>query len=114
MKTRETTYQSARVFETTLFHVTTNTDTNEGRGAERTLGWFVDKRVAADAAKGNYVMGTDCPVHEKKVTVVQLDDGRLFLLGDNILVKYEDPRKVRARALAKLSAEEREVLGIKG
>lgn len=104
----------AHVFDMTLYRVSTNSELNEGRGREYTLGWFVDNAVAMKAAKGNYVMGTDCPIERKVVTIVRTDDGKVYILGDRVEFQYEDPREVRARALAKLSPEERQVLGIKG
>lgn len=104
----------AQIFDMTLFRVTTNTDLTEGRGGERTLGWFIDNAIATRAAKGNYVMGTDCPIERKTCTVVRTEDGKLYLLGNPIEIEYEDPREVRARALSKLSPEERKVLGIRG
>lgn len=105
--------QQAHVFEMTLFHVTTNTDLNEGRGSEKTVGWFVDEDIARRASRRNYVQGTDCPVVRKSCTVVRTEDGKLHLLGEPIEVEYEDPREVRARALQKLSSKERKALGIK-
>ena len=104
----------AHVFQMTLYRVRTNHDLTEGRGGEYTLGWFIDNAVAIKAAKGNYVMGSDCPVETRRELVVRTEDGKVFLLGERVEVKYEDPREVRARALSKLSPEEREVLGIKG
>lgn len=106
--------KQAHVFEMSLYKVTTNTDLTEGRGGERLLGWFIDSAIATRAAKGNYVMGTDCPVERYTCEVVRTEDGKLYLLGKPIELEYEDPREVRARALSKLTPEERKVLGIKG
>lgn len=102
----------ALVFEMTLHHVWANSDTVEGRGREYTMGWFIDEAVAQKAGKGNYVMGTDCPIQTMKRLVVQVDSDEVFLVGENVEISFEDPREVRARALAKLTTAERKVLGI--
>lgn len=103
----------AHVFEMTLYRVSANSDSSEGRGYEYTLGWFVDDDIAMKAAKGNYVMGTDCPIERKVVTIVRTEDGKMHLLGERVEFQYEDPREVKANALAKLT-EKRKALGTKG
>ena len=98
--------QRGSVEQMTLYRVRTNTDLTEGRGAERTLGWFIDNAIALKAAKGNYVMGSDCPVESRRELVVRMESGEIFLLGERVEITYEDPREIKARALAKLTPEE--------
>lgn len=102
-----------RIFDVTLYKVTANTDTTEGRGSTYVIGWFVDAGVAKKAAKGKGVMGTDSPVDPVACSVIRTDDGSVFLVGDEVQITYEDPKEVRERALAKLTPEERNALGIK-
>ncbi len=97
--------------KTIVFRVVGNYDTTEGRGGQYTRGWYLCREIAQAAAKGNYVMGTDCPIEELERVVVQMDEGS-FLLGEKIDTSYEDPRVVRARALAKLTDAERAALGL--
>lgn len=59
-------------------------------------------------------MCTDCSIECKVVTIVRAEDGKVYLLGERVEFQYEDSREVRARALAKLTPEEREILGVKG
>lgn len=104
--------RDAKLVDLTLYRVEFNSDGNEGRG-RTSYEWYVDVNTANERAKGNFVMGTDCPVKSIEETVLVTGD-KIYRIGDPIALHYEDPRKVRARALAKLSPEEREVLGIKG
>lgn len=102
----------AKIERVTLHHVTSNTELCEGRGATVTVGWFLDRGVAERAAKGRYVMGTDCPIETTTKTVARMDSGALHLLGEKIEVSYEDPEQVKRRALAKLTPEEMRALGL--
>lgn len=82
----------------------------EGRGKEKSLGYFKDDGIAK-AFAGNQI---DSAWH-KTVRVLLLTDGKVgFLLGDS--VKLLDDEKasleIKQSALAKLSPEERKVLGI--
>lgn len=104
--------EMAKIERVTLHHVTGNTDGNEGCGRTFTVGWFVDLEVAKRAAKGRYVMGTDCPIETTVKVVAKMDDGAVYLLGERIEVSYEAPEDVRKRALSKLSPEEMRALGL--
>lgn len=101
----------ATVTKMTLFEVTTNTDSTEGRGHEIHYGWYLTRAEAKRAGRGRYVMGTDCPIRQQTIEVVTIGD-RMFVLGDEIDLKSEPPEEVKARALAKLTEEEREALGL--
>jgi hypothetical protein len=97
----------------TLHRVSYNSDTSEGRG-QTSYTFFASKDVALRAAKGNYVMGTDCPVvMTSPMVFIEDETGATYLLGEKVEIQFEDPRVVRERALAKLTLEERAVLGLK-
>jgi len=105
--------RTGRIQNKTLYKVESNTDTTEGRGRQYTIGWFVDASVAESAARGQYVMGTDCPVKQEIITVFIEDESRrIFILGKEVEISYEDPKVVRDRALKKLSAAEKAALGL--
>lgn len=98
-----------------VYRVVTNSDLNEGRGRDVTVGWFYNRDDAVTASVGVGVFGSDAKIeeHEKAVVWIDGDKDRMFLLGEKVIFVYEDPRVVRERALAKLTAKEREVLGLK-
>lgn len=96
-----------------IYEATTNTDTIEGRGVEMVIGRFTNPGQAAKAAKGMGPMGTDGGVQAREVYVMF----EAWLEGDG--KKYADRHealssedRVRNGALAKLTAEERRVLGL--
>ena len=107
---------TARTDTRTVFQVIANTDTTEGRGSNYTVGWFLTEGVAKSAARGKGPMGTDARVEREQKDVVIVEAGgvrKIFLLGPPVDASYEDPAEVRRRALAKLTPEEREALGVK-
>ena len=112
---------SAVVEEMTVYKVTGDADC-EGRSTYL-VGYFIDSHVADVASKNKGAMGTQGRVEPKRCSVVTVlgPEGHRgvskpehYILGEHIIIQYEDPAEVRARALAKLSPEERKVLGIKG
>jgi hypothetical protein len=103
--------RDAKVVNVQLYRVTFNSDSMEGRGFT-SYEWYVDPTIANSRAKGNYGMGTDCPVDVIYAAIIVVGD-EMYRLGEQIKLHYEDPREVRERALAKLTPEERKVLGIK-
>lgn len=97
----------------TVYKVMSNTDLEEGRGKPYVLAMYLDYEEAAKHAKGNYVMGSDCPIRNETLDVVQNgDDPTFYVLGPKIETKYHNPRLLRAQALAKLTEEEKKVLGL--
>ncbi len=102
---------TATVKHLTVYHVTTNTDLTEGRGGTVTIGYFLDEGIAKRAAKGEGVMGGDARIEQQQVTTVRILD-RVFLVGKEIHLSYDPPREVRARAIAKLTPEERRALRV--
>lgn len=102
--------EHARIAVMTLYKVEFNSDSTEGRG-RAFYEWYINHETATRVAKGQYVMGTDCPIHRVAETVVISGD-KVWLLGAPIGITWEDPRETRARALAKLTPEERKILGV--
>lgn len=103
----------ARIIKGTFYEVMNNTDDIEGRGREFVAGVYSTRKEAERAAKGQYVMGSNCPVYERKGDLVKVSDDEYYLLGAPVLTVFEDPAEIRRAALAKLSAKEKEVLGLK-
>jgi len=63
-----------------VYHVTANTDTNEGRGHTYTVGYFLHKDDATRAAHGRGPFDTEAPVEIKTMPVLTHDDGRREVL----------------------------------
>ncbi len=89
-----------------VYAVTTNTDLTEGRGSSVHLAYFVRRSDAERYAVGKGVMGT--PATVTAATLPPLP--RVYETWE----EYEEVNResVRARALAKLSKEERDALGL--
>lgn len=87
-----------------VFEACTNTDLDEGRGREVPIAHFIHESDARRAAKGRGVMGTDADVRMVDVDIRVYESFREFEL--------EFERDVRAKALAKLTPEERRALGL--
>lgn len=100
----------------TLFEVVGEADQTEGRGGSRVVGYTGSRHVAVEMSRGQGVMGCDGRVETRDGFILETSDGRnLFvLLRDlhEVKVLHEDPKVVRERALAKLTPEEREALGV--
>lgn len=75
------------------------------------LGYFLNKSAAIKAAKGKGGWGTDGKVKELTGSVVVMSD-QMFILGDLISQDGDSTEDIKSRALAKLSDEEREALGL--
>ena len=105
--------RSGQLEKRTYYRVISNSDLNEGRGVHITVGIYTTHNEAYKAAKGAGVMGSNAEV-SSETSLVFRDDltGELFLLGDQILTEHVDINKIRERALAKLTAEEKEALGL--
>jgi len=99
-----------------VFVVYNNTDGTEGRGTEYVFGVYYTLSEAVKAAKGKYVMGNDCPVKNEKVLVATATDNSRYMISiiAKVCDKFVDPRELKKRALAKLTSEEKEILGLKG
>jgi len=87
-----------------VFEVSTNSDSVEGRGHKVHLAYFVNHADAKLAAKGKGVMGTEATVEPCNLVIN---------IYENIDEFNANTREnIRKRALAKLDAEERMVLGL--
>ncbi len=99
-----------------VYEVSANTDLTEGRGPTRAIGWFFKREDAVTYANGRGVMGTPAHVEDGKtckVVCMYGDYGNEFhLLGRKIIESYDPDKEIRINALAKLSAEEKRVLGL--
>lgn len=79
----------------TLWAVYTNTDLTEGRGRQFVKAFCKMRATALRLAKNGYVQGTDCPVEQVQVLVL---DGKRVLPASLILVQdpnREDERRER-------------------
>lgn len=94
------------------------TETNEGRGPRRHIGWFKNADLAHAAVKGQGVMGADGYVRTFKFDVVVYVDPltnkqvAYRLSEEKFHIEFIDDDEVKARALAKLTLEERRALGL--
>jgi len=111
--------RNIRIENVTLYEVVTNSDTCEGRGYAVSLGWFTSKADAKAMAKGQGVWGTDADIKEKSkwvilYTIYNLGNERevAHLVGESVVIEYIDPKIRRKRALEKLTAEDKEALGL--
>lgn len=87
-----------------VYKATINSDSTEGRGYEVLVGYFTNEEDARKAVKGQDTMGSD---------------GRVTLMDLCVEVyetykEYQDGKKrdLKARALAKLTPQERVLLGL--
>jgi len=74
----------------------------EGRGPDQEIGAFFDKGVADDYAKGNGNYGNDARVTQKVIVICDTAEE----LTERKIVQ------IRLKALAKLTTEEKEALGL--
>lgn len=90
---------------------------NEGRGGTRLIGCYEYKDNAEAAGRGMGVMGYDNKPRERDVEIVTYIDPTTLkqvtrVLSDNIVLA-DKAMEIRARAMAKLTAEECDALGLK-
>lgn len=100
-----------------VYVVFTNTDTCEGNGRRIVHAVAINRDVAEKLGKGNYVMGTDCPIEVRQGLVFQDSNSKLWVaLVSDIAEFYTSYKsiddKTREAALKKLTPEERRVLGV--
>ena len=105
----------AAVSSETLWEVRTSSELS---GATFTVGWYLNYGDAVDSAKGSGAWGSDGSVKQHpNIDVVRLfdDAGKqtgIFLLGLPVIEQLKDPKLIKAKALAKLTDEEKEALGL--
>jgi len=102
-------FHGGEVTTKNLFVVKTNSDTCEGRGSTVILGYFTDRGKAKSVARGRGVFGSDADVVLEAHRTVFTERG-IFLLGEQI--NCDVVEDVRERALAKLTKEEKDALGL--
>lgn len=107
------TNKAVRIKNLDIYKVMGNSDLTEGRGPSYIAGIYLNPNDAKVAAKGNYVMGSNCPIEKENVKVVEDEYGAIFLLGERVIQSYTDPRIIKERAMKKLTEEEIEALGLK-
>lgn len=107
----------ATIRKTRIYEAYEDLEKNEGRGGIRIIGHFENKALAEEAGRGMGVMGYDNKPRERDVEIVSYIDPVTHkevtrLLGAEIVLA-DKVMEIRARAIAKLTAEEREALGLK-
>jgi hypothetical protein len=109
----------ATIRTASVHRVIGNTDTTEGRGRSFTLGWFLDHGPATRFAQGRGVMGAPAEIESRTEQIVQVVDGagrpiegECYILGESIWTPEKAANKAVQEALAKLTVEDRRVLGL--
>lgn len=105
---------NASVFLISCWRVYTNSDRTEGRGSPVTLAYFKHRRDADAFAVGKGAYNTPAQVERLQVTVVFLDKNAFVVESPAPYFSgpTEDESSIRERALAKLTEQERVVLGL--
>jgi hypothetical protein len=67
--------------------VSTNTDCNEGRGYDYTFAVCEAKATAIRRGKGTYIQGSNCPIHEVEVYLI---NNRWYIPMDPVSPTKED------------------------
>lgn len=96
-----------------VFKVVEDLDKNEGRGGTSVVGYYHDKADADEAAKDKGVFGS--PGRIDVMQMLSIDGGRtgyVFNVGQAIKAVLPGHKALRAAGLAKLTADEREALGL--
>lgn len=99
-----------------VYTVQVNTDTTEGRGPMRALAYFSDRDEAVKVVRDKRfaqwcVMGVHDPDSEARYAI-RSESNVLYATADEFWAEHDRDQK-KARALAKLTLEERELLGLK-
>jgi hypothetical protein len=108
----------ARIVPVVAYEAQGDTNMDDGRGPMRHIGWFLNEDLAREAAKGQGAMGTPGYVRNLTCDAVIYTDPKtnkevIRRIGEVLAIEFDDTDEVRARALAKLSPKERQVLGLK-
>lgn len=108
----------AKISHVRVYDAYEELEKNEGRRGQRKIGSFLHKSDASAAAKGQGVWGHDGPIREHDYDIISFVDPQTNkevtrILGDVLVLQFENPVEVRKRALAKLSDEEKLALGLK-
>lgn len=102
-----------KIEKRTVYQVESNTDKIEGCGSTYIVDTFINKSMAQLLVDADYYCNKMKKVTKEVVCIykgIKLE--RMCLVGNPVNLITEDPKIVKARALAKLTEEERKVLGI--
>jgi hypothetical protein len=106
----------ASVKQYNVFEVSGDLDTEEGRRGTYVVGYYASEHLASLAARGKGVMGCSGTITHKTILTVTFKalNGEIVTceVGNRIAISYESPADTRKQALAKLSPEEKKVLGL--
>jgi hypothetical protein len=94
-----------------LFEGRGDVDQTEGRGGTRCVGWYLSRKDAENAVKNEGVMGTPGYVKSHQALAVRMDNGD-FQYYKIEKLEVETVETARQRALAKLTPEEKKLLGL--
>ena len=94
----------------TIWQVTGDKDQTEGRGGTYVVGYTKTEKEAQELARGKGVMGSDGEVHLKQA--IKFDHGAIYEIGERCDEQWAKMER-KAAALAKLTPEDREALGLK-
>lgn len=104
----------ASISHISAYEVRGETDTNEGRGGTYLVGYFSNSTLAAEAAESKGVWGSPGSVSPVSLVEVLFIDGtRVYYPNKPINLVNITTDELKARALAKLSDEDKKVLGVK-
>lgn len=96
-----------------LFEVLEHVDKEFGMEGVNPIGYFRSRFVAQEHAKTTGVGGRPGPI--RTVTVLSLDGGETGYVvdpGANVVIHQETDDEIRKMVMAKLSDQERKVLGV--
>lgn len=99
----------------TTYHVFEDTDKTEGRGGQKLRFVVHDPNEAKALSKGLGPMGCDGRVEKVEGLIISTVNEAVFAVPFHYVVETAADRKaaLRAQAIAKLSKEERDALGLK-
>lgn len=95
---------------TTVYEARAEIDHEEGRAGTRVMGHYEMERDAREAVKGQGIFGG--PGHVEEKSAIWISDNEFYVVPGSHPEMLDGRDKVRIRALAKLTEEERKVLGV--
>lgn len=87
-----------------IWGVYSNTDSMEGRGSDILVGYFTSYSDACLAAEGRGVMGTAAEIRKEDISISVYESYSEF--------EDLDTKKIKERALNKLTNQEKKALGL--
>lgn len=102
-----------RVYEAVVYEAFEDNDKQEGKGTQTSLGFFLFKETAELAAEGKGVQGSIGPIRKATKFICEVvSSGEMYIIGDKINNELSS-NFAKKRAMAKLSDEDKKVLGLK-